>query len=74
MTNKPARTGAGAPRPDEISLWKRCFLFLSGRGSGRNSGNQDGQSPLRARSRDERPLLVVSADQPRVVREIPRNP
>ena len=41
--------------------------------TGRNFRNQGGRSPLPARSYDERPLLVVSADQPRVVREIPRN-
>lgn len=41
--------------------------------SGRRSRNQAGPRPLPARSYEERPMLVVSADQPRLVREIRRS-
>ena len=40
---------------------------------GRNSENQAGQSPLPAPPYAERPILVVSADQPRLVRKVRRN-
>ena len=40
---------------------------------GRNSGNQAGQSPLPVPPYAERPILVVSADQPRLVRKVRRN-
>jgi glycosyltransferase involved in cell wall biosynthesis len=40
---------------------------------GRNSENQAGQSPSPAPPYAERPILVVSADQPRLVRKVRRN-
>jgi glycosyltransferase involved in cell wall biosynthesis len=40
---------------------------------GRNSENQAGQSPLPVPPYAERPILVVSADQPRLVRKVRRN-
>jgi glycosyltransferase involved in cell wall biosynthesis len=40
---------------------------------GRNSENQAGQTPLPVPPYAERPILVVSADQPRLVRKVRRN-
>ncbi len=41
--------------------------------SGNHSENHANPSPLPAQSRRERPILMVSAHQPRLVRKIPRN-
>ena len=41
--------------------------------SGNHPENYASPSPLPAQSRRERPMLMVSADQPRLVRKIPRN-
>lgn len=57
---------------EDLGFDERMARKLGG-DSGRLPRNQVGRSPLPARSYDEGPMLVVSADQPRVVREISRN-
>ena len=70
---KPIYVARATKSSEAGSGFDQGVIDTLGEDLGRNSGNQAGQSPLPVPPYEERPILVVSADQPRLVRRVRRN-
>jgi glycosyltransferase involved in cell wall biosynthesis len=70
---KPIYATRATKSSDANSGFDQEVVDTFGGDSGHNSENQAGRPPLPVHSYTEHPMLVVSADQPRLVRKIRRN-